>query len=66
MDQERVTRSSIPTVCVTMPLSLKTWLDDEAERRGLSRSALVVALVVQERQRQGVEAEGVDSEAIPA
>lgn len=51
MDHERVTRSTIPTVSVTMPLSLKRWLDEEAERRGLNRSAFVAELIAAERDR---------------
>jgi metal-responsive CopG/Arc/MetJ family transcriptional regulator len=49
MDQDRVTRTTLPQVTVGMPLSLLKWVDEQAERAGLSRSKWIVTLIERER-----------------
>ena len=66
MDHERVTRNTVPTVSFTLPLSLKRWADEEAKRRGLGRSAFLVALLTAERERCEADEHARELAAVPA
>ena len=45
MNQERVTRTTLPQVTVGMPLSLLKWVDEQAATSGISRSRWIVNLL---------------------
>lgn len=60
MDQERVTRTTLPQVTVGMPLSLLKWVDEQAREAGLSRSGWIVKIIERERV---LAPESPDSEA---
>lgn len=54
MNQERVTRTTLPQVTVGIPLSLLKWVDEQAQREGMSRTAWIRTLI--EAHRVGHEA----------
>lgn len=42
MDQDRVTRTTLPQVTVGIPLSLLQWIDEQAKAAKVSRSGWIV------------------------
>lgn len=49
MNEDRVTRTTLPQVTVGIPLSLLKWVDEQAEAAGVSRSRWIVTLIERER-----------------
>lgn len=45
MNEERVTRTTLPQVTVGMPLSLLKWVDEQAGAAGMSRSRFIVLMI---------------------
>jgi hypothetical protein len=67
MDNDRITRRTLPQVYVGVPLSLLRWVDEQAERAGTSRSAWILALIERERAiAVAVESDGHVAEAVPS
>ena len=63
MDDEYITRRVKPQAVVSMPLSLKRWIEDQARERRISQSDVVVEVLLEHKAR--IES-GAESDAIEA
>jgi hypothetical protein len=41
MDSEKVSRETLPTASFSLTVSIISWLEEEAKRRGIKKSVLV-------------------------
>lgn len=58
MDENKVTRETLPTASFTLTVSLIRWIEEESTRRGVKKSVLVREILDAARaeQRQAVAA----------
>lgn len=62
MADERVTRRTFPTAAFTLTVSLIAWIEQEAARRGVSKSVVVREVL----DRARMQSESQEREAVPA